>query len=937
MSPDDIPRIPAHTTAAPLYRSLSATTNGPAIPNASAYGIDLDAFLAPDFNAKAWINAALATPYGALRSQQRKTDSPLATKDANSGEVEDVKLDSSTTLEAGPDLRSRRPSEIVRADSASNASVDVVASNLVLKLQLLSLDVSMKFEQLSEEAVRNMPRAMYDLELIRKDADKVKEAIRNGRTVFESAEKGGGGAFKDLMKLDRVRNRMTATRHSLKEAENWSTLSGEMNAIFSAGDFEKASVRLDEARKSLVLLSASPDYAEREALLDELQATLQTATNARVLAVFNDHDAEGARKLYRIYSRIDRLDYFMQQYEKVCAAPLLRFWQQYDEASILRAAKAGYDDEFAQWLTNFYDEAYRLVQKEFAWIPYIFPSAIDAVQGLISGIFRSLEPSLENRLKTFVENMGDASLPGIVKAYQSAVQFGIRVERLIFLADPGDLRNAPVLDDDGQLRDSVTSLHNDSDLPAQPGTTNQERWGTTVFEPFLAYQQRYGQLERNHLLASTATILRFGKGNSLEATRLMNESVPKAITLAESAWARCRQFTSGFGHADLVEALDEHFVAIMRRYGTLLHQLRGDVGLTGQSTISSEDEEPGEFRSGDFGNQEWGRFQIGLKVLGLCSLFQKKLLTFERTLRRGIKTFATTHHKASWANPAEFWGDEKEHSNECFASIDILRLSTLNSYKLETLGHDQPASNVDVGDAVPPSPLFHRAIQVLKTFTIDAQQFVFDTLFTIIEQQLRSVSTMEIWTADAPKTAGPFNLGVPQFSLSPLSYITRVGEHLLTLPQQLELYVDDDALKFSVRTLPHITAQDFEVPEAGNKGDNPEDDVTYLWILSIARGTMLRYADVVMRMQALSQDGAKQLCTDMGYLMNVFDALDIEPITRFGNLHAMMCMTGEDLKRRYAAAKQGRPEDEADEKLFADETFAKHLAAIRGLDVGRYP
>ncbi len=51
--------------------------------------------------------------------------------------------------------------------------------------------------------------------------------------------------FQTLLQLDQILERMKDTHSWLKEAENWNSLTMEMEAIFDSKDFVKAAARLD--------------------------------------------------------------------------------------------------------------------------------------------------------------------------------------------------------------------------------------------------------------------------------------------------------------------------------------------------------------------------------------------------------------------------------------------------------------------------------------------------------------------------------------------------------------------------------------------------------------------------------------------------------------------------------------------------------------------
>lgn len=82
-------------------------------------------------------------------------------------------------------------------------------------------------------------------------------------------------------------------------------------------------------------------------------------------------------------------------------------------------------------------------------------------------------------------------------------------------------------------------------------------------------------------------------------------------------------------------------------------------------------------------------------------------------------------------------------------------------------------------------PRFHAlplASQRVATFVETVNELVYDVLISKVRQRLSDVSRMPIWSSVEETSAFP----LPSFSAYPQSYVTSVGEYLLTLPQQLE-------------------------------------------------------------------------------------------------------------------------------------------------------
>ena len=87
----------------------------------------------------------------------------------------------------------------------------------------------------------------------------------------------------------------------------------------------------------------------------------------------------------------------------------------------------------------------------------------------------------------------------------------------------------------------------------------------------------------------------------------------------------------------------------------------------------------------------------------------------------------------------------------------------------------------------------------------------------------------------------PAGIEMPSFSLSPLGYITQIGEHLFSLPQQL-------------------------APFASGESGDEEIDTGFVtqWLSHISSNAMSIYFQKISQIPTLSSLGAQQLITDIG-------------------------------------------------------------------------
>jgi hypothetical protein len=148
-------------------------------------------------------------------------------------------------------------------------------------------------------------------------------------------------------------------------------------------------------------------------------------------------------------------------------------------------------------------------------------------------------------------------------------------------------------------------------------------------------------------------------------------------------------------------------------------------------------------------------------------------------------------------------------------------------------------------------------------------------LFANLKEKLSQIPTLKVWQAGMSESGSDSDvLQMPPFTLSPLTYITQIGDHLLTLPQQLETFSshDNPALEFAFRSsaIPFTSKSEVVSPDH-------EPDVAFHWIHAITQATMQLYLEQILKIPHLSHQSAQQLSTDIEYLCNVLAALEVNP------------------------------------------------------------
>ncbi|GAA5869155.1 hypothetical protein JCM1840_004309 [Sporobolomyces johnsonii] len=483
-------------------------------------------------------------------------------------------------------------------------------------------------------------------------------------------------------------------------------------------------------------------------------------------------------------------------------------------------------------------------------------------------------------------------------------------------------------------------------------------WETALFEPFLDWQVEYPELERQFLVAEQNRTLGNagewidgllagsdggGSGSEKGAKVLLDKAV-KVFALLEDAIGRNLALTHGYGAQGLVSVMDDQLVdfldqrkddlvrasrekgsaAARRRAQATAAQLAGGVG-------SAEEEQEMVLEGLEYSTEDWSTFQFGLKLLDTCRAMSERLASFEAKLKARMTVLAHSirearEHPATYTIPGTTKGE-----------VLLLRQSTLNSAELASLldplekPHEGPSPGLHPAPPVPTPFLLPRGRSAAVDFTRTTQLFLHETILAPLLSHLSEYASLPCWTTSQdqrPGGKGAFDLSIPTFSLSPTETISRVGEGLFNLPRLFEVYADDDALAFSIETLPFVDLESLRALQHPAQLSSPPmlrqssshrptssdaftsnsstnrphrgssislssapppplppppptplaaETVIATWLSSLTLSILSHLTSVVLPSIArLSKHGANQLVSDLDYISNVARALDVE-------------------------------------------------------------
>ncbi|XP_058671959.1 conserved oligomeric Golgi complex subunit 7 isoform X2 [Ammospiza nelsoni] len=372
-----------------------------------------------------------------------------------------------------------------------------------------------------------------------------------------------------------------------------------------------------------------------------------------------------------------------------------------------------------------------------------------------------------------------------------------------------------------------------------------------VYAPYKPYQLEYGDLEEENLLIQISAVP-LEHWEVIDCVQELNHSVSKLFALAAGAIDSCVKLTDGLGVCGLLKALKALFSKYTSDFTNTLQSIRKKCKLDDVLADAPFQE-------------DWTAFQNSVRIISICGELLHQCGDFEQQLANRILSTAGKYLSDSYS-PCSFSGLQDTSSAERKSSIK----NPWQEYNY--LSKDNPSEYASL----------------------------LETLYTL--KGWSSGGLGETLTDD-----------LPNFSLTPLEYISNIGQYIMSLPLHLEPFVtqEDSALELALHAgkLPYPPEQGEELPELDNVAD--------YWLGSIARATMQTYCEAILQIPQLTPHSTKQLATDIDYLINVMDALGLQPSRALQNIVTLL---------------KAKPEEFRQAAKSLPRRMAAGIAAMRGLE-----
>ncbi|KAF8577938.1 hypothetical protein K439DRAFT_1639319 [Ramaria rubella] len=793
-------------------------------------------------------------------------------------------------------------------NSAETSGLVPDVTELATRLEVACQDTSSQLEQSIDDISRAVPRLTYDLQFLRESTLTLKTALNSLQNRLSSslADHETTQALERLSYLDTVKTHMEASRDVLREAESWSTLESEVTSLLSELQHDKAAERLADASKSMIVFQNTAEYETRRALMVSLQNQLEASLSSALVAAINARDISSCKSYYAIFINIQRESEFRNYYNGSRRAKILQLWTTTPLSDV--DGETSTTDisptKFSDFLNRFFSDFLSLVNEERTYAPAIFPDPQQSVSTFIQSTVDTLTPSLSQRLSGTSEHYGTAALPELIKAFRAAEEFAVAADKILekvgYTALFSPQTPAPGADELPKLHSRRLSKRMSMSRRLGPARSSSSvsgnlfiggAWEQALFEPFVDLQAEYEILEKKYLEHGLSTIQKSSQllGNA-DGPRAFREHSVDVFSIAEESLGRCMEFTHGYGAVGLLHSLDHLF-------SSFLSWSRTELLTSTKAAFAPASQIPEDtFDELDYSAENWGTIQLTLHLLEACRVVRERLSVLELKVRASLVQVASSFRLSLSDSQGLYI------SNTTRGEALLLSQSTLNSAELHSLlgGLDPNTGSVfGTPSTDQPALLLNGARDAVFEFTKACQGVLQDTLLSPLLQHISTYAASSTWSAENKREAH-----VPTFSLSPTSTIQRVAEGLLNLPRLFEVYADDDALAFSVEALPFVDAESLRatfntshVPSpVGDRpqlrrlssshsfGSTPQPQLPFppemvvsAWLSSLTLAFLSHLTTQVLpAIRTISQAGAAQLASDLGYLSNVVRALNVE-------------------------------------------------------------
>lgn len=668
---------------------------------------------------------------------------------------------------------------------ASTATATSKLDDSLAALRQLSLSLSTvrdasrtELDQLISSLVSTIPKMGIELKLMSETASSLQSRVHTLQNHSSAKDPSTDAALAKIAALSKAKASLIEARHTLREAQAWSTLESQVNLLLSEQRWQEAVDRIAKAADSLRLFSGSDkSNEERSALLQSLTEKTQGQLITVLHEVIASRDAEKLARTAALLAQTQNgTSTFFSVYTQIRSRALLSRWAQ--------TASETSDKPLPAQLTSLFGDLLALLGEERVASPSIFTDPTKATQLLTADILARLDPPIHVCIQqaTRAPHL-DSFLTALTDAYKATEEAIRAVQAIIPEAKP----TKDPLDD----RAEISPAPIDSNLLALE--TTSKTYLRLMVEPFIPYQTRLATFEAEAMQSRLQALQASGPADPLS----ISTASTQALQVVKAALRRSAALTKSFATPSLMPSFDNVFETAMARVreeleSDLQHSLtvvQGRIrrmhltGAAGQNALTYD--ERGEVLTAS----DWDEFRKATERLAACKESVAAVRALEETLAYQISELGLL------ARPVATNADQQAQA-DFTSAVTALATSSLNTSALHELiakskrilttsSWNSPSTSADL-------QLLPAARASMFAIGASLQSFQHDLVLSQFLPELELYPNLSIWTSKKhPSIVNEYDLAMPKFSLSPTEAMARIGEAMLNLPRLFEAYADE--------------------------------------------------------------------------------------------------------------------------------------------------
>lgn len=278
-------------------------------------------------------------------------------------------------------------------DRPEEEALESFLASLAMKLHILSQDYTDQLETGMVEAMSTMPRVTSEVSRIEDLLKNVESEMQSLALQLKMFDQRNVSGVEDLSRLDTLKSNMEKCKATLEEHARWSQLVREAkNFLESGGRLSDSADRIETMYKSLDILQNMPGHEERKETCETLSNLLLSTLRPRVRRDIAGLDLSPLHEYLYAYNKLGKKHELENEYVLARPDRLKKCWESYDPKSNR--------DQFIQWFELFFDKVVSLLSDESSNAELLFGKerSQEVLSAMLEQTLNPLSQPLSKRL-----------------------------------------------------------------------------------------------------------------------------------------------------------------------------------------------------------------------------------------------------------------------------------------------------------------------------------------------------------------------------------------------------------------------------------------------------------------------------------------------------------------------------------------------------------